>query len=105
MKLSDSHVLVTGGASGLGEAVVRRCVADGARVTIFDLSADAGSALVKELGESKVGFFKVNIIDESSVQNALDSSVKAFGPLRVVIQCAGIASPCRVLSSRGIIHT
>jgi 3-hydroxyacyl-CoA dehydrogenase/3-hydroxy-2-methylbutyryl-CoA dehydrogenase len=104
MKLSGAHVLVTGGASGLGEAVVRRCVTDGAVVSVFDLSAETGAALVAELGATKVQFFKVNIIDESSVQAALEASVKTFGPLRVVIQCAGVASPCRVLSSRGVIH-
>lgn len=105
VQLSGVHVLVTGGASGLGESVVRRCVADGARVSIFDLSTEHGEKIVGELGQDKVAFFKVNIIDEKSVQEALEGGIAAFGPLRAVIQCAGIAAPCRVLSSRGVVHT
>ena len=104
MKLSGSHVLVTGGASGLGEAVVRRCVSDGAVVTIFDLSEEAGAKLVSEFGADKVLCMKVNIIDETSVKSSIETCIAKFGPLRAVVQCAGIASPCRVISSRGVVH-
>jgi 3-hydroxyacyl-CoA dehydrogenase/3-hydroxy-2-methylbutyryl-CoA dehydrogenase len=105
VKLSGSHVIVTGGASGLGEAVVRRCVTDGAKVSIFDISAELGNKIVEELGKENVAFFKVNIIDEKSVQESLEGGIKAFGAIRAVIQCAGIAAPCRVISSRGVVHT
>lgn len=107
MKLQNTHVLVTGGASGLGEACVRRAVADGARVSIFDLAgqAEAAAALAKELGgEEKLRFFAVDIVSEDSVAKGLAGAIAAFGALRVVINCAGTAAPCRVISSRGVTH-
>lgn len=107
MKLQNTHVLVTGGASGLGEACVRRALADGARVSIFDLAgqAEAAAALAKELGgDEKLRFYAVDIVSEDSVAKGLAAAIAAFGPLRVVINCAGVASPCRVISSRGVTH-
>lgn len=107
MKLLNTHVLVTGGASGLGAACVRRAVADGAKVSIFDLAgqAETAAALVTELGgASKVLYLAVDIVSEASVSKGLADAIAAFGPLRAVIQCAGVASPCRVLSSRGVVH-
>ena len=108
MKLLGAHVLVTGGASGLGAACVRRAVEDGARVSLFDLAgqAEVAAALVAELGgEAKAKYIVTDIVSEESVSKGLAEAVAAFGPLRVVIQCAGVASPCRVISSRGVVHS
>ena len=63
MDLANKIAVITGGASGLGEATVRRFVSAGAKVAIFDLNDERGEALVSELGKS-VAYFNVNVTDE-----------------------------------------
>jgi len=103
MKISNNVFVVTGGASGLGEAVVRKLHAQGGKVAIFDVSDDTGAELVNKLG-SNVMFEKVDVVEEASVKKALDAVVAKFGGIHGVVQCAGIGFPCRVLSSRGTVH-
>jgi NAD(P)-dependent dehydrogenase (short-subunit alcohol dehydrogenase family) len=98
MQLTSSDVaLVTGGASGLGAATARLLARAGARVVIVDLPnaprAEAGSDLV---------FAPADVRDEEQVQAALDTAT-AFGPLRVVVNCAGIGTPGRIISKRGVL--
>jgi NAD(P)-dependent dehydrogenase (short-subunit alcohol dehydrogenase family) len=98
MKIEGNHFLVTGGASGLGEAVVRRLIKDGGAVTFFDMNESAGEELQKELAKSL--FKKADIIDEKEVQAGIDAGVAKFGPLRAVVHCAGIGLPAKILSGK-----
>src|SRR5215217_8199361 len=100
MKFSPSDVaLVTGGGSGLGEATVRRLAADGLGVVIVDLPSSAGKAVADELGD-RVVFAPADVTDEAAVTAALDMAA-ALGTLRVVVNCAGIATPGRVVGRKG----
>ena len=101
MKISDSVVLVTGGASGLGEAVVRRTVAGGARgVVIADLQADKAAALAAELGDTVLPL-TMDITDTEQVAAVVDDAVAAFGRVDVLVACAGIGWAERTVSRDG----
>ena len=100
MQINESTVaLVTGGASGLGEATVRRLHADGAAVVILDLPSSPGEDLAAELGE-RARFAATDVRDEVQVQAAIDVA-RELGTLRVVVNCAGIGTPGRVVGKRG----
>ncbi|KWX02644.1 3-hydroxyacyl-CoA dehydrogenase [Carbonactinospora thermoautotrophica] len=99
MRIEGASALVTGGASGLGEATVRRLAAAGAAVVIADLPGSPGERVAKELGE-RVVFAPTDVTDEQAVTAALDAA-EARGPLRAVVNCAGIATPGRVLGKNG----
>ncbi len=90
MQIQGNSFLVTGGASGLGEAVVRAISNRGGQVIIADLNADAGQALVSELGEN-VRFVRCDVTSGDDVQAAVDLAEKDFGSLQGSINCAGIA--------------
>jgi NAD(P)-dependent dehydrogenase (short-subunit alcohol dehydrogenase family) len=96
---SDIVALVTGGGSGLGEATVRRIAAAGAAVVICDLESSRGKAVADELGD-RVRFVPADVTDESEVAAALDAAAE-LGTLRVVVACAGIATPGRVVGRKG----
>jgi NAD(P)-dependent dehydrogenase (short-subunit alcohol dehydrogenase family) len=94
-------VLVTGGASGLGAATVRRVIAEGASALILDLPSSAGSELAAELGE-RVRFAAADVRDEDQVQAAIAAATE-LGTLRVVVNCAGVGTPGRVIGKRGVL--
>lgn len=88
MDTTDCAVVVTGGASGLGEATARKLADQGARVTIFDRNRDRGQAIAGEIG----GIFSlVDISDEESVQQGFAAAAEAHGALRILVNCAAIA--------------
>ncbi|MEH7180431.1 3-hydroxyacyl-CoA dehydrogenase [Neobacillus vireti] len=90
MRIQDSIALVTGGASGLGEATVRNIVKNGGKAAILDLSEERGTKLAEELGENAV-FYKSNVTSEEDVQHAIDRAIAQFGKINTVVNCAGIA--------------
>ncbi len=90
MHIEKNSFLVTGGASGLGEAVVRAIVAQGGNVVIADLNESVGQALVNELG-NQARFVRCDITSGDDVQAAVDVAEKAFGGLQGSVNCAGIA--------------
>lgn len=98
MQTGGTTAIVTGGASGLGAAVARRLTADGAKVVIFDMNEEAGRALAAELDG---GFQKVDVTDEHAVEAALDAAEAEFGTARILMNCAGIAPPAKVLNRDG----
>lgn len=105
MQIGGTSALVTGGASGLGLAAARRLAAAGAHVTIVDLPTSAGAALAAELGGTVSGAFPVafaaaDVTDEQQVADAV-AAASAIAPLRVVVACAGIAPPAKVLGRDG----
>jgi 3-hydroxyacyl-CoA dehydrogenase / 3-hydroxy-2-methylbutyryl-CoA dehydrogenase len=97
MRIQDSIALVTGGASGLGEATVRNIVKNGGKAAILDLNEERGNALVEELGENAI-FFKVNVTSEEDVQTAIDQTIVQFGGFNTVVNCAGIGHPEKTVS-------
>ena len=102
MEIQGSVALVTGGASGLGEATVRRLVAGGAKAVVVDMNPDRGEALAKELGDGVV-FARVDVSDEEQVQGAVDEA-SALGTLRIVVNCAGIGWAQRTIGRDGSPH-
>ena len=100
MQINVSTVaLVTGGASGLGEATTRRLHQDGAAVVIVDLLASGGEVLARELGD-RVRFCAADVRDEAQVQAAI-AVAQELGDLRIVVNCAGVATPGRVVGREG----
>ena len=97
MDLTGASALVTGGASGLGLATARRLAAAGAAVTIVDLPTSAGADIATELGGA---FAPADVTDPEQVAAAVETA-SAAGPLRVVVNCAGIAPPAKVLDRDG----
>lgn len=89
MKFIGKTAMVTGGASGLGEATVRLFVSLGIKVVILDMNEDRGEALETEL-EDKAVFVKTNVADEKEVQAAIDITLATFGGIHIVVNCAGI---------------
>lgn len=89
MQVQGNSFLVTGGASGLGEAVVRALSSQGGNVIIADLNEETGQALVKELGDN-VRFVRCDITSGDDVQAAVDLAEKDFGSIQGSINCAGI---------------
>jgi NAD(P)-dependent dehydrogenase (short-subunit alcohol dehydrogenase family) len=102
MRLGERDVvLVTGGASGLGAATVRRVVAQGALALIVDLPSSSGPELAAELG-NRVRFVAADVREEDQVQAAVAAAIQQ-GFLRVVVNCAGVATPGRVIGKRGVL--
>lgn len=101
MRLSGSVVVVTGGASGLGESVVRRALAaEAAGVAIMDLSADRAAALATELGD-RVHVAAADISSSEQVAAAVASVVERFGRIDVAVCCAGIPGASRTIDRNG----
>ncbi|MBT2663523.1 3-hydroxyacyl-CoA dehydrogenase [Bacillus sp. ISL-45] len=101
MKISDARAIVTGGASGLGEATVRRIVEKGGKAAILDLSVERGDALVKELGEQAI-FIKTDVTSDEEVMNAINKAIKSLGSINTVVNCAGIGVAGKLLSRKGV---
>jgi NAD(P)-dependent dehydrogenase (short-subunit alcohol dehydrogenase family) len=97
--ITNKTVLVTGGASGLGLATLRRLVNSGASAVLADLPSSDGEVIAKELGK-RVRFAPADVTDEADVQGAVDLASE-LGGLDIVINCAGIASAVRVVGKAG----
>lgn len=111
MDVLGTVALITGGASGLGAATARRLFDAGASVVLIDLPSSAGADFAAELngtGSSGGGttgravYIPADVTDEAQVQAAVDAAV-ALGPLRIVVNCAGIATPGKVLGREGVL--
>ncbi|MDY7037655.1 MAG: 3-hydroxyacyl-CoA dehydrogenase [Thermodesulfobacteriota bacterium] len=100
MEVKDCVVVVTGGASGLGEACVRDLQKSQAKVAILDFADERGEKVASELGD-KVIFCKTDVTDEKTVQNAMDKIMDSFGAIHVAINCAGVGFPAKVIGKGG----
>jgi 3-hydroxyacyl-CoA dehydrogenase / 3-hydroxy-2-methylbutyryl-CoA dehydrogenase len=94
------RAIVTGGASGLGEATVRKIVGRGGKAVIFDQSEEKGKQLESELGES-VLFLKVDVTKEDDVQEAVNKAADFMGEINTVVNCAGIGIAEKVIGRKG----
>ena len=93
--------LVTGGASGLGEATVRKLVANGYSVAILDMNSEKGTALATELKNAI--YINCNVADEKSVESAVKQTVAKFGALHVVVNSAGIVTAGILVTKKGVL--
>lgn len=100
MQVRNSTALVTGGASGLGRAVAERLLHEGARVVLVDLPSSPGSEVAAELGPN-VRFVPADVTSSKQVGEALDTVEAEFGPVGIVVTCAGIVDVGRTVGRRG----
>jgi NAD(P)-dependent dehydrogenase (short-subunit alcohol dehydrogenase family) len=102
MLLKDVNAVITGGASGLGMAVATRIVNAGGKVLILDVSVPQGTAAVATLGKS-ASFVATDVTDEAAVDAAVKQAVAAMGSVNAAINCAGVATPGRLVGRQGAI--
>ncbi len=96
MQLNSSvAAVVTGGASGLGEATARALAAQGVKVALFDINADRGEAIAKEIGGV---FCKVDVTSDESVDAGLEKARAAHGQERILVNCAGTGNAHKTAS-------
>ncbi|MCZ6465429.1 MAG: 3-hydroxyacyl-CoA dehydrogenase [Proteobacteria bacterium] len=100
MEFQGIGAIVTGGASGLGEATARALTARGARVAILDLGHSKGADVAKDIGGDTV-FCQADVTSEEDVTVAIDGAVERFGEIRVAVNCAGIGSAGRTVGKDG----
>lgn len=99
MDISDKSAIVTGGASGLGEATARMLAAAGAKVAIFDMNTELAEKVASEIGGVAC---ITNVADDSSVEAAFDKAREAHGAARILVNCAGIGPAAKTYSSKGM---
>jgi len=101
MELNGTAGIVSGGASGLGEATARQLAAAGCRVVVADLNEQQGKAVADAIGGL---FVRTDVSDEQSVQAAVDAAASAGPPLRAIVSCAGIGWAARTVGRDGSPH-
>lgn len=104
LRIEDTVIVITGGASGIGEACARRLVEAGAKgVGILDMDAARGERVAAELGD-KVTFAHVDITEEAAVNAAIAAIESKHGAIGAVISAAGIAGPAKLIGRNGPIE-
>ncbi len=98
MKIEDKTAIISGGASGLGEAAARRLARLGAKVVLLDLNEDRGNALAEELG---VAFIKTDICSTEDIKQAIEFTREKYMRIDIVVNCAGISSGMKTASKKG----
>ncbi len=100
MQMNDVRAVVTGGASGLGLAVVESVIAAGGRATLLDVNEAAGAEAAQRLGE-RASFRHVDVTSEDAVNQAVLAAVEAMGGLNLAVNCAGVGWPKRMVGKDG----
>lgn len=99
MQMDGQAAIITGGASGLGGATAKRLADAGVRVAIFDRDAETGTATAAEIG----GLFqRVDVTDAAQVAAGLDAAKRQHGTARILVNCAGIGPPAKVIDRDGL---
>lgn len=98
MDFSEVKAIVTGGASGLGEATVRHIASCGGRAVIFDLNEQRAQEVIGDFAEGQVRYFETDVTDASEVERNVARAVESFGGINLVVNCAGIGTPGKVVS-------
>jgi NAD(P)-dependent dehydrogenase (short-subunit alcohol dehydrogenase family) len=100
MKMRDARAVVTGGASGLGNAVARHVVAAGGKVVMLDVQDEPGQAAAKALGANS-GFLKCDVSSETEVNAAMAAARDRMGGINLLVNCAGVIGAGRMLGKSG----
>lgn len=100
MENTDVVALVTGGASGLGEATVIELVKKGAKVAIVDIDSAKGEKLAGTVGADAI-FVNADVTSEADISKALRKIIDTFGKINVAVNCAGITNPGKIMSKKG----
>ena len=100
MEIEGSVALVTGGASGLGEATTLALVSAGARVAILDLPISAGEKVAAEIGSSAI-FCPCDVTHADQIEAAIAKTAQSFGPITIGVNCAGIGWAQRTVMREG----
>lgn len=98
MRIEGKAAIVTGGASGLGAATAALLAARGAKVTIFDLHVEQGLAHADKIGAH---FAQVDVLSEDQVTQAIGAAEESNGPARILVNCAGIGTPAKIVGRDG----
>ena len=101
MEIEDRVSIITGGASGLGEAAARLLVSKGGKVVLLDLNKERGNSISTELGESAV-FFPVDVVQTNEVVDVVNKIKEIFGGTHIVINCAGLGGSKKIAGEEGI---
>lgn len=100
MLLTNANAIITGGASGLGEATARQFVTQGAKTLLLDLNEEKGNALAKEFGDQG-HFLKTDVSDEAAMQAAVDFAVNEWGGVHILVNCAGVGEAMKTVGREG----
>jgi NAD(P)-dependent dehydrogenase (short-subunit alcohol dehydrogenase family) len=100
MKIQDARAVVTGGASGLGNAVARHVAAAGGKVVILDVQEGPGRAAATALG-ANASFLRCDVTSEAEVNAAMESARERMGGLNLLVNCAGVVGAGRMLGKSG----
>lgn len=100
MNIKEAVIVITGGASGLGEACARNFLSLGAKIAILDFADERGKQIASELGEN-VLFCRTDVTQEQDVKAAVERTVDRFGAIHAAINCAGVGTPAKVLGKEG----
>ncbi len=101
MDIKNSVAIITGGASGLGEATARALVERGGRVALLDLDKEMGERLASELGDAAI-FCPGDVSNEKEVDGVVEKVKDAFGTFQVVVNCAGVGGDIKVVGKKGV---
>ena len=103
MDLNSKIAVVTGGASGMGKATIRRIVREGGKAAIFDINEDKGALLVQELGEENVIYCHVDVMDTASIEAGIRQVMDRFGAIHICCNFAGggFGGPARTMGRDG----
>lgn len=102
MQINGTAAIICGGASGLGAATAALLARNGARVTLFDLNAEAGEQAASAIGGH---FIQVNVTDDAQVAAAVLAAEEKHGVARILVNCAGIAPPAKTVGREGQPHS
>jgi 3-hydroxyacyl-CoA dehydrogenase / 3-hydroxy-2-methylbutyryl-CoA dehydrogenase len=101
MEVKECKAVITGGASGLGEATMRKIAGSGGKVLIADLAEDRAVQLIRELGKN-VLFLKTDVTKEEDVQRAVAFASDQFDSINTAVNCAGIGIAAKLLGRKGV---
>ena len=104
MKVEDINAVITGGSSGLGKATAEIILSNGGKATILDTQKDIGEEFARSSGQ-KCAFLYTDVTDEKSVSESLNLSQKKFGALNLIVNCAGVGVPEKILGKEKIHST
>jgi NAD(P)-dependent dehydrogenase (short-subunit alcohol dehydrogenase family) len=104
MNLDQVKAVISGGASGLGQATAARLAASGAAVALLDVQDEAGRKSAEALG-ARASYHRCDVTDEAAVEGAVKAAAARMGGLNVAVSCAGVATPGKLLGKDGPLAT